>query len=55
MALVAKDAEAGIRCTYPTVSYWGGNSAMNLDFSSGMAALKGHKYDDFSQPIYDPA
>lgn len=55
VALVAKDAQAEIRCTYPSVSYWGGNSAMNLDFSSGMAALKGHKYDDFSQPIYDPA
>jgi hypothetical protein len=53
--LVAKDAQEKIKCTNPSISYWGGNSAMNLDFSSGTATLKNHKYDDFSQPVYDPA
>lgn len=33
-ALIAKDGQAKIRCDDRVTSYWGGNTAMNLDFSS---------------------
>lgn len=58
-ALLQSDLSMG-RC-FPgskpaTVSYWGGNSPLNLNMESvasqGMA-LKTHSYKDFVKPIYD--
>lgn len=35
VAKITKDAESRIACNDRTGSYWGGNSPLNLDFSSG--------------------
>lgn len=55
IAKITKDAEDKISCSDRVSSYWGWNSPMNIDFSSGVPELKKHTYNDFSQPIYDPA
>jgi len=50
---IIADVDAGIKCTSPTQSYWGGNSAMNASFNNNEMVLKNHRYDDFSLPILD--
>lgn len=53
--LIERDTNADIQCKNPTNSYWGGNSPLNLAFNDGSLTLKAHWYEDFSQPVYDPA
>ncbi len=51
--LITADANAGIKCTPPTQSYWGGNSPMNATYKNGEMVLGTHRYDDFSLPVLD--
>lgn len=52
---IAEDTDAGIKCTSPSQSYWGGNSVINSSFTNGVMTLKNHRYDDFSLPVLDLA
>lgn len=51
--MITTDVNAGIKCTSPTQSYWGGNSPINATYKDGEMLLNSHRYDDFSLPVLD--